>query len=182
MNDSKISVRYAKALFQTAVESGIEDAVMLDIKLLSESLRNEAFKEVMESPVIKTSQKKELIRNVFSKAINELTFNFLKLILDNRRETYLPDIIRNFSGSFREHKGIKKAEVIISSAIDQPTRKKFEDILKKTFKSGIELDEIIRPEIIGGFILKVEDRQYDASVVNSLARIRKNLLQTSIEK
>ncbi len=111
-----------------------------------------------------------------------LTYDFLNLILQNKREAFLEAIIRNFSATYRNQKGIKKAEIIVASRISKSIRDEFVGILEKTFHSGIELEEILMPSIIGGFILKVEDEQYDASVTSSLAKMRKKLLQTSIEK
>ncbi len=182
MNDSKISVRYSKALFQTALEEKLTEEVMKDIKLLEVNLKAVGFKEFLESPVIKVSEKKKLVSSVFKSAINPLTFNFLTLVLENKREAFLDGIIRNFSKYWREEKKIKKAEIIVASDINETTRKQFVSILEKTFDSGIELEETIRPSIIGGFVLKVEDEQYDASIVNSLTRMKKLLLQSSIEK
>ena len=182
MNDSKISVRYAKALFQTALEEKLTEEVMKDMKLLDGSLKTPGFSEILGSPVIKTSQKKELVTKVFKPEVTSLTYDFLNLVLENKRELFLEAIIRNFSKTYREMKGVKRAEIILASEINVSTRKQFIEILEKTFKSGIELEELIRPDIIGGFILKVEDEQYNASIVSSLAKMRKKLLQTSIEK
>ncbi|HYW96256.1 MAG TPA: ATP synthase F1 subunit delta [Bacteroidales bacterium] len=182
MNDSKISVRYAKALFQTALEDDLTEEVMKDLTLLVGSLKTPDFKEILESPVVKTSQKKNLITTVFQPSVNELTYNFLMLLLEKKRESYIEGIIRNFSRTYREKKGIRKAEITIASTIMDSTRKEFLSILEKTFAARIELEEIINPSIIGGFVLKVEDEQYDASVLTGLAKMRKQLLQTSIEK
>ncbi len=182
MNDSKISVRYAKALFQTASEQNHADEVMKDMQLLQAGFETPRFKEILESPVIKISRKKKLIEEVFKPEVTRLTFDFLNLLLENKRESFLGAIIRNYLKAFRDQRGIKKADIIVASEISESTRKKFLDILEETFHSGIELEEIIRPSIIGGFILKVEDEQYDASIVSSLAKVKKRLLQTSIEK
>jgi F-type H+-transporting ATPase subunit delta len=182
MNDSKIGVRYAKALFQTAAENKLTEDVMADIRLLDENLKNNDFREVLESPVVKISQKKDLIKTVFRPVINDLTYRFIILVLENKRESYLESILRNYSKTFRDHKGVKRAEIVISSEINEDTRKQFVGILEKTFGSDIELEEVVDADIIGGFILKVEDEQYDASVLSALAKMRKQLKKTSIEK
>ncbi len=179
MNDSKISVRYAKALFQAAIEKNNIDRVMLDAQILEDALDIPRFREVLESPVVKISSKKKLVKEGFENKLDELFSNFIILVLSNKRESYLPAILRNLNALYKEHKGIKAAELTVSSEIDAVLRKKFSDLLTKTFNSKIELEEIIDPGIIGGFILKVEDQQYDASVKSGLARIKKNLLETT---
>lgn len=182
MNDSKISVRYAKALFLTAKDAGILVEVSKDMTLFEASLETERFRDILESPVIKTSQKIQLVKNVFEKSIQTLSMDFLILVLRNKRETYMPGIIRYYSRLFKEEQGVKSAELIVPSRISDQHRKKFMELLKKVYSSEIDMKDKIDPDLIGGFILKVEDEQFDASVSTSLSRIKKNLLETTIEK
>ena len=77
--------------------------------------------------------------------------------------------------------GIRNAELTVSREVDKDFIIKFKEILKKIYNSEIELEEKVKPEIIGGFILEVEDEQYDASVSSGLAKIRKKLLETTSE-
>jgi len=181
MNESKISVRYAKALFSSALEDQILEEVMEDIKLVQSSLEIKGFKEYLESPVIKTSSKSELVRKVFKERISGLSMNFFELLLSKNREDYLGSIIRNFISLYREEKGIKSASLTLAFNVSEDNRKKFIKLLEDTFKSKIEMQESVDPELIGGFILKVEDEQFDASVKTHLAKIRKKLLETAIE-
>jgi F-type H+-transporting ATPase subunit delta len=179
MNDSKISVRYAKALFQAAMEQNSIDKVMADALTFENAQEMPRFREVLESPVVKTSSKKQIIRKGFETKIDLLFLNFILLVLSNKREAFLPAILRHLKALYKEQQGIKTAELTVSSEIDAMVRKKFSELLSKNFNAKIELEERIDPGIIGGFILKVEDEQYDASVKSELARIRKNLLQTT---
>ncbi|MCK4920814.1 MAG: ATP synthase F1 subunit delta [Bacteroidales bacterium] len=179
MNDSKISVRYAKALFLSALEEKSLDVVIKDVDLLNSAFLVSGFVEMLVSPVVKTSEKKKLVDTVFAKSLSELSLNFMHLILANKREGYLEGILRNFSGLYRKHKGIKNAELVIPFAASDEYKKKFLNLLEQVFDAKIELKSKINPDIIGGFILKVEDEQIDASVSSSLSRIKKNLLETS---
>ena len=182
MNDSKISVRYAKALYQTALEANSLKEVMKDILLFETAWETPGFSDMLYSPVVTTSSKKKVVTSVFKESICQLSYDFLMLLFSNKRENYIVAIFRNFKALYKEHEGIKSAEITISSAIDENIKKKFLALLEKTFSSKIELTEHMKPEIIGGFILKVEDQQYDASVSSGLNKIRKRLLETSIEK
>lgn len=182
MNDSKISVRYAKALYQSALEANSLKEVMKDIILFETAWEISGFSEMLFSPVVTASSKKKVVSSVFKDQIGQLCNDFLMLLFDNKRENFIEAIFRNFKALYREHEGIKSAEIILSSPIDENIKKKFLTLLEKTFKSKIELTEQMKPEIIGGFILTVEDQQYDASVSSGLKKIRKRLLETSIEK
>jgi F-type H+-transporting ATPase subunit delta len=181
MNESKISVRYAKALFLSAQENNQLDEVLKDMKLIDSTAGVNGFENYLVSPVIKTSAKKALIETVFKASVSELSMNFFYLILTNKRENYLRDIIRNFIDLYRENKGIKSANLRVPFKINEENKEKFHTLLENAFKSRVEMEEQLDPELIGGFILTVEDQQFDASVKTQLSKIKKKLLETAIE-
>lgn len=176
MNESQIAVRYSKALFLNALEENIQDKVMDDLKYISETLRNKDMIFFMESPVVKSNLKEESFKEIFQDKIEELTLNFLILVLKNKRENYLNRIIYNYQKIYKAHKGLKRAEIIVSGKIEEDTKLKFHKILKDIFNSEIEVIEKIKPEIIGGFIIQVEDIQIDASLSTSLNKLKESLL------
>ena len=182
MNQSKISVRYAKALFMAALEANNLQKVMEDFDFFMKVHKEGRFREMLESPVVKPSDKKKVVNELFSKRISKLSIDFFNLLLANKREVYIPDIARNFKALYKRSIGIRSAELTVSKKVDHEFIVKFKEILKKTYNSEIELEEKVKPEIIGGFILKVEDEQFDASVSSGLAKIRKKLLETTSEK
>jgi F-type H+-transporting ATPase subunit delta len=180
MNDSKISVRYAKALFQAAEEAKVLPQVMQDIELIMKVYALADFHAVIESPIVKTSDKKIVSEKLFSGKISPLSMSFLNLMLSNKRESHLSHIARNFKTFYKKNQGILSAEIVVSEPIDKTQTEKFRTLLKKEFKSEIELTESIKPAILGGFILRVEDEQFDASVASGLAKIKKQLLETTL--
>jgi F-type H+-transporting ATPase subunit delta len=182
MNESKISVRYAKALFIAASEAKVLTEVMQDMNLFMTVYSYNDFRAVLDSPIVKTSEKKKVVELLFSKKINDLSMKFIDLMLSNKRESYLPHIARNFKQMFKRSEGIMSAEIVVTKKIDNQQKEKFKELLKKTFKSEILLEETIKPEILGGFILRVEDEQYDASIASELKKIKKQLLESSSVK
>lgn len=183
MNQSKISVRYAKALFELALEKNKLDEIYKDITLLSQVLKeNATFGLYLKSPVVKPSQKLQSVRAAFQGNINEMSLNFISLLIQNKRENHLEDIVRRFFDVYREFKGIKSATVTTAVTLDNSLKKRFQDLLSSAYKSGIELQEHIEPSIIGGFILKVEDQQYDASVATGLKKMKTALLSENVNK
>ena len=137
MNDSKISVRYAKAFFLSALEEKNLDSVIKDVNLINTSFEVEGFKEMLESPVVKTSEKKTLVEKVFAKNVSGLSFKFLELIFTNKREIYLEGILRNFKVMYRKHMGIKNAELIVPYEVSKEYREKFLTLLEKVFDSNV---------------------------------------------
>jgi F-type H+-transporting ATPase subunit delta len=180
MNDSKISVRYAKALFQAAEEAKVLPQVMQDMDLIMKIYTLDDFRSVLESPIVKTSDKKKVTEKLFTGKISALTTSFIDLLLSNKRESHLPSIARNFKFLYKNNQGILTAEIVVSEPIDKGQAEKFRILLKKTFNSEIELEQSVKPSILGGFILRVEDEQFDASVTSGLAKIKKQLLESTL--
>lgn len=183
MNQSKITVRYAKAFFALAKEKDQMDLLSRDMTKVY-NLCNESpdFLLLLESPVIKTSRKTELIRQIFQPHVTELTLRFLILIAENKREVHLPGICRDFLDFVRKEQGISTAVVTTATRLSAATLEKIREQLAKESGVRIELTEKVNPAIIGGMILRIDDRQLDASVATQLKKIKSRLLETEINK
>lgn len=181
MDQSAITVRYAKAFFSTAKERNLLDVLKADIEQVSDICKNSPdFILLLESPVVKTSKKSELLSSIFESKVNKLTMNFLLLIAQNKRENHIPGICRNFLDLTRKDQNIKSAVLITASEVNSETIKKVEQLLTKELKATIELTTQVNPEILGGLVLRLDDKQYDASVATQLKKIKQNLLETEI--
>ncbi len=177
MNQSKIAVRYAKALFQLALEKNKLDLVNNDVVMINQALKDFGqFGLYLKSPVVKPSQKLALIREAFTGNIQDISLSFLGLLVQNKRENHLEDIIRRFFDVFRDYKGIKAALITTAVPLNDHVKKKFHALLSSIYKTSIELQAAQDASIIGGFVLKVGDQQYDASVATGLKRIKTALL------
>ncbi|MGB8491144.1 MAG: ATP synthase F1 subunit delta, partial [Bacteroidales bacterium] len=115
MNDSKISVRYAKALFEAALDKGILDRVNKDMLLISEVCRIPVVKEILNNPVIVPSKKAGILHKIFDSKLQDITHSLIDLVVRNNRETYLPAIARVFIHDTLEHNGI--TESVLTTAI-----------------------------------------------------------------
>jgi len=182
MNESQISVRYAKALFQSAAEKKQLDAVYKDMELVSDTCKLDNFQEMLMMPSLKVSQKCKLADAVFKKHLSELSLSLINLVIENKREAHLAGIARNFNTLYRKSKGIRTASLVTAAPIDDTSLKAIRALIKKAYNSDVELSALVDEDVIGGFVLTVEDLQYNASVASSLKKIKKQLLQTSIVK
>jgi F-type H+-transporting ATPase subunit delta len=182
MSISAIRVRYAKAFFSLAKENKMLDTLKTDIqKVFDVCNQSSDFINLLESPVVKTSNKTELITEIFKSEVNTLTLNFLLLITNNKRESYIPGICRNFLELTRKDQNIKSAVLITATEININTIGKIKVLLEKELNATVELNCKTNPEIIGGLILRVDDRQYDSSVAKPLRKIKQLLLETEIK-
>jgi len=182
MNESQISVRYAKALFESALEKKQLDKVNKDMELVSETCKVDDFLEMLMMPSLQVSQKRKMANAIFQKHLSELSLSLINLVIENKREAYLPAIARNFNSHYRKNQGIRSASLVTAAPIDEANLEALMALIKRAYDSEVELSSSLDEDVIGGFILTVEGQQYDASVASSLKKIKKQLLQTSIEK
>ncbi|HKJ78949.1 MAG TPA: ATP synthase F1 subunit delta [Prolixibacteraceae bacterium] len=181
MDQSAISVRYAKALFTLAKEKKLLPVLKNDIELVYAACKNSNdFVLLTKSPVVKTSKKIALFNSIFKGKVDDLTLRFLRLVTENKRENYIPAICRNFLALTRKDQNIKSAQLTTATEINVATKQKIEMLLEKKLNAKVELSGVVDPEIIGGLILRMDDKQYDASVSTQLKNIKQNLLKTDI--
>ena len=179
MDEGKIAGRYAKALIGLARDKKIIDAVRVDIETIQHFFDiDPRFNQMLISPVIKTKEKLVFMEAVFSKNTNPVTYSFLMLLLTNHRESYLKSITKIFLDSYRKETGFKKAKLFSAVEIDQSTVGQFRTLIRNHFNSEVDLTCSVNSELIGGFILQVEDQQIDASVASKLKRLKKELLES----
>jgi F-type H+-transporting ATPase subunit delta len=180
MNNSKISVRYSKAVFQSALGNNILDKVNQDMALISEVCKVDETKEFLTSPIIVPSKKSEIFHRIFGGKVEKITLALIDLLVTNGRESYLPLIARNFITETMKYKGITKSVLTTAKAVDEKTKKQIISLISDVFKTRVDLEEVLDPDIIGGFILRVDDSYIDASIRNKLNKIKKELLRSPI--
>jgi len=171
-----IATRYAKSLMELAVESSGLDAVRDDMKAIKKVCdENREFALFLDSPVIKTDKKITVLTAVFKDKISDISLAFLKLIASKHRESLIPQIADAFDEQYKENKHILTAVVTSAKGLDAATREKVMDLLKAQSKGEVELIEKTNADAIGGFILKVGDRQIDKTVARQLSDLKKEL-------
>ena len=182
MDLSAINVRYAKAFFSTAKEKKLLDTFNADIQLIYEVCNtSDDFILLLESPVVKVSKKETLITEIFKGKVHETTLNFLLLIVKNKREVHIPGICRNFLDLTRKDQNIKSALLVTATKVPTVIISKISLLLEKQLKSKIELTDKVDENIIGGLVLRLEDKQYDASVATQIKKIKQNLLESELK-
>ena len=175
MNDSRISVRYSRALFQSALEKNILGRINQDMILIKDICTNPAIKEFLSNPVIRPSKKTEILNDLLAKHVDNLTMSLVDLVVRNGREKYLPAIARVFVHNTMKYNGITESFLTTAEKVDPGIKKEISNLITELFKTKVDLKENIDESVIGGFILRVDDNYIDASVRNKLRKIKKEL-------
>jgi len=176
MNQSIISTRYAKALMLVGADHRCLDALKVDMELLGSTIReNPLFGQVLDNPVVKPSQKRRVMAELLERRVHPMTINFINTIIHNRREFLLGDVARNFIDLYEKSKGIKRAHVVSAAGMDTPSKQQLQQQLNVLFKANVQMTAETNPDLIGGFILRVGDRQYDASMSSALKRMQETM-------
>ena len=176
MNQGIISTRYAKALFMVGADNQCLDRLKADMELIKFTFsENPVFRQMLDNPVIKPPQKRKVMAELLEKWVHSLTLNFINLIIRNRREFLLADVARNFIDLYEKSKGIKRAHIVSATGMDNPSEQQLQQQLNVLFNANVQMTAETNPNLIGGFILRVGDQQYDASLSSALERMRKTL-------
>lgn len=183
MNESTINTRYAKALFKLAKEKNQISKIQEDMKTVFETFDTVAeLSAILEDPIITTLKKAGVIQAVFKKNISETSMSFLTLIVTKKRVFHFKGIAHYFLQLVKKDQGIKTIVLTTASKIDKNQKDNIISLVKKELKSEIELTELVNKDIVGGFVLRIDDNQYDSSVRSELRKMKKNLIETTIEK
>jgi F-type H+-transporting ATPase subunit delta len=177
MKNTRLAQRYAKALFDLAIEQNILENIYEDVLLIKNVCENNKnFINLLSSPIIRTDKKQAIIKEIFEEKINHFTLSYLLIITKKRREYFIGQIAKKFVDFYKEYKGIEVITITSANQLDQTTKQKILQKLKTFISKEIELVEVLNPKIIGGFIIQYNDKKYDASILSKVHSLSKNFL------
>lgn len=177
MKGSRVASRYAKALLDLSVEQKTVDVVYADMQQLSSICReSRELNNLLSSPIVDAKKKVSIFEAIFGKTMHKISLGFMSLVIKNSRENVLGEIADSFIAQYKRFNHI--IDVTLTSAI--PLEKGVKDkVLKRigeTVNGKIELNEKIDPSLIGGFIIRFDDQQIDASIANQLSNLKNIML------
>jgi F-type H+-transporting ATPase subunit delta len=170
---TKLARVYAKALHNLALENKQEEEAKADMDQVAKVIAvSRDFAVLLKSPVVKADTKNKIVAEVFGNSLSELTLNFLKLVINHGREDSLSTIARAYTTIYLQHKGILEGAITSAQALDDKTLKAIEKEVVKQVGQKVQLDVKTDPDLIGGLILRVGDKQYNGSIAAELQRLR----------
>lgn len=182
MATPRVASRYAKSLLTLAEERKELDVVERDIHLVLNTVKASAeLERLLASPVLKPDQKQRVLDAVFKPHLSPLMMEFITILVRKGRVGILAAVAEACVMVIRTMKGIQTAEVITAAPLEGAAKDRILAELKRLHNGDVELKESVNPELIGGFVLRVEDRMLDASVRRSLNRLRRELIEHDYE-
>ena len=174
MNESKAAIRYAKAILSFAVEQQKEVEVNNDMVLVANTIsESKELQLLLNSPILKTELKKSALKEVFADKTSALTIGLINLLIENKRLPILSEVAKKYNVIYDSLKGIEVAKVTTAVPLTEELNQQIlSKVIEITGKKAT-IKNIINPDIIGGFILRVGDIQYDASVSNKLQVLKR---------
>lgn len=173
MSESRAAIRYAKAILDLAVDNKATDAVEKDMRSIVGTIsESKELRDMLASPVISNTAKKEALHKIF-KGSNAISEGLTTMLVDNKRVAILNEVALKYIILNEQLKGKDVAflttAVPMNAALEKKVLKQVTSITGKEVTIENKIDE----SIIGGFVLRVGDLQYDASIANKLNNIKR---------
>ncbi|GAB4368613.1 MAG: ATP synthase F1 subunit delta [Calditrichia bacterium] len=177
MIGSRVTLRYARALFELARDKNLLEGVESDLNELVTVYRQDPRLAILfESPVIQRREKQKVIKTLFEKKIHPITFYFLNLLIEKKREELLLTVIQKFQEILDDHRNVVRGELITAYEFSDEQLKLLKEKLDRYTGKTVMITQILNPDLLGGFVIRIKDTVIDTSLKNQLARMREQLI------
>lgn len=172
MHDTKVAKRYARALYAEAKANDTIGSVETDLQSILNLLHNGAeFKDFLFSPHVAREEKIRIADRLFSDRVTALTMQFLRLVLEKRRESVFDTIVDEFVNLRREYSNVIFATVISARPLEDAYRSQLEKTLSEKTGKKVETAYDVDPGLIGGLKVAYGNYVLDGTVKGSLRRL-----------
>lgn len=184
MSGSRAALRYAKAILDTAVEQKIESQINDEMKLIDQTIDgSKELQAILKSPIVKPNVKKDVLLKIFENKTSKLTNSLVDVLIENKRLPLLDDVASAYNIMYDHLKGKEVAKVTTAVPLNDELHQKVLVKVKEITGKDATIQNIVDASIIGGFILRVGDVQYDASVAHKLQTLKRQFdHQTYVSK
>jgi len=183
MLENAVARRYAQAFFAIAQEKDMVDRLENELKTVVDEINSiEDLKKVMDHQLISPEDKKNILNQIFSGEISEITVNFLDVVVDKYRAPYIPAIYEEFVSYANEARNMADAQVNAAVAITDADIKDIVAKLEAATGKTIRLQAKVDSSLIGGVIVRIGDKIIDGSLAGRLAKLKDNLLKSEVKE
>ena len=173
MSESRIAKRYATPLLELAEKKKSADIVKSDMEqFLAICQGNTAFLNMLNSPIIPHLKKGEILVKIFQDNFSKISLALFRLVVVKNRENLLSQIAREYINAFNESQGFQLAHVTTAVALTSELRTSVEELVKKISGKKPLLKARVEKNIVGGYILTMDDSQIDQSVKGALNKLK----------
>jgi ATP synthase, F1 delta subunit len=173
MQNPRLASRYAKSLIDLAIEKDQLEELYKDVEYIDQVIKsNKELTVMLKSPVIPSDKKNKVISLITDGKISTMMGSFIKLMISKNREYFLPEVLHSFMEQYKVKKNIHTVKLTTATTLGEDVKNKLVAQVKKTSDiKNVEVETIVDPDIIGGFILQTGDKLIDASVSYELKQI-----------
>lgn len=188
MKNPLLATRYAKALMGLALEQGKLEEVHASMSNFANMTSGSAeLSNLFRSPIIKADKKVNIVNAIADKTgTDALSKGFINLIINKKRDTFLPEIFTAFENLYKKHKNISTVELTVADELSEEMKSKIvQSIQSQLAGQEIDLQIKVDEKLIGGFVLESNNNLFDGSVARDLRDIKhqfeKNIFIPSIK-
>ena len=173
MQDYRININYAKALFMLADEMQEQDRVAEDMRLVnSVCAENHMLNTVFRNPEVKASKKVAIVSDIFGAHVCKTTMAFIQFVAQKKRSVNLKGISAAYLDLYRESRGIVLSQITTAQPVDEETRALATKVIADYTHKQVELVAKTDPKIIGGMAMEFDNTMYDARISTYLMKLR----------
>ena len=174
MKGARPALRYAKAILNLAKETNNDSLVNDNMKFIAETIADSSdLKRMLKSPVVKAAEKHKVLLALFGDKVNTIVKGLFNLLEENKRMMMLEAIAKQYALIYDYDKRIQVAKVTTAVVLTKELEEKIQAKIVEITGNSAGIENIVNPNIIGGFILRVGDVQYDASISNQFNELRR---------
>jgi len=181
MLNKSVARRYAEAFFSIAQESRKIDDYQRELEYIVKTIdKTEDLKEYFNHLLIPTKEKKEVARKIFAKQVSRMTLNFLLMIIDKRRESYIGLIAEEYKEIADETRNITKAELFSAKEVSDQEISDLAKRLSAATGKTVQLKPMVDPSLLGGVKIRIGDQIIDGTVAKKLEMLKEKMKQAKI--
>ena len=172
---SRAAIRYAKAIYDIANEENSVDEVFKDMNFINDLDGGSLdFKNLLSNSQINYHDKKKLILSLLNES-NALTEKLMDILIQNKRVKIIGDIASSFIQLYNKHNNIKEATIITASSINNDLESEILSMINIEDANSVNITNVVNPIIIGGFIVRFDGKEYNASIKQNLNNLKTEL-------
>ena len=181
MSVFKVASRYAKSVIDLAKEQNILDVVKTDMEQVAQVIKSSTeLQAVLNNPIIKTDKKQSILKSLFEGKVNPVVSSFFDIMVKKGRSELVYATALEFVREYNEIKGIVKAEVISATALSEANLAALKATIGQQINADVILTNKVDSSLIGGFVVKVGDRQVDASLAGKLNKLERHFINQGV--
>ena len=181
MRPTTLSKRYAKALFELAVDHRIQDQVLSDLRALVPIFNQPEVLEFAKSPLIKSDSKVAVIKaSMDQKGLAKEVFQFLQLLAAKDRLGIFEQVVEAFQDEVDAAHNVSRGLVRSAAALGPNERQQLEQSIERALATKVILNYKVDPSVIGGLVAQVGSYTFDDSVASHLKRLSEELNRRTV--